>query len=168
MQVNKTLFTWSGGPRSSGVSFFCFVSPRAWKQKKPTPLDRGPPLHVNRPLDEFEKKFSWVLSHDLTWENKTNKLERSIMRKGVFLVSRKQTFQCMRGRDNLFCKSFKWNLTLWKKTDIQKGSSVWRYLAHCSLFSIFLFRGRGSKIRPLNFGRNFVFSLFVFICKVMK
>ena len=23
----KTLFTWSGGPRSSGVSFFCFVSP---------------------------------------------------------------------------------------------------------------------------------------------
>ena len=25
----KTLFTWSGGPRSSGVSFFCFVSPRA-------------------------------------------------------------------------------------------------------------------------------------------
>ena len=37
----KTLFTWSGGPRSSGVSFFCFVSPRAWKQKKPTPQDRG-------------------------------------------------------------------------------------------------------------------------------
>ena len=46
----KTLFKWSGGPRSSGVSFFCFVSLRAWKQKKPTPLDRGPPLHVNRPL----------------------------------------------------------------------------------------------------------------------
>ena len=45
----KTLFTWSGGPRSNGLSFFCFVSPRAWKQKKPTPLDRGPPLHVNRP-----------------------------------------------------------------------------------------------------------------------
>ena len=44
----KTLFTWSGGPRSSGVSFFCFVSPRAWTQKKPTPLDRGPPLHVNK------------------------------------------------------------------------------------------------------------------------
>ena len=46
---SKTLFTWSGGPQSSGVGFFCFVSPRAWKQKKPTPLDRGPPLHVNRP-----------------------------------------------------------------------------------------------------------------------
>ena len=45
---SKTLFTWSGGPRSSGVSFFCFVSPGAWKQKKLTPLDRGPPLHVNR------------------------------------------------------------------------------------------------------------------------
>ena len=26
------------------------MSSRAWKQKKPTPLDRGPPLHVNRPL----------------------------------------------------------------------------------------------------------------------
>ena len=51
IQVLKTLFTWSGGPRSSRVGFFCFVSPRAWKQKKPTPLDRGPPLHVNRPLD---------------------------------------------------------------------------------------------------------------------
>ena len=25
----KTLFTWSRGPQSSGVSFFCFVSPRA-------------------------------------------------------------------------------------------------------------------------------------------
>ena len=46
---SKTLFTWSEGPRSSGVGFFWFVSPRAWKQKKPTPLDRGPPLHVNRP-----------------------------------------------------------------------------------------------------------------------
>ena len=45
----KTLFTWSGGPRSSAVSFFCFVSPRAWKQKKPTPLNREPPRHVNRP-----------------------------------------------------------------------------------------------------------------------
>ena len=25
----KTLFTWSEGPRSSGISFFCFVSSRA-------------------------------------------------------------------------------------------------------------------------------------------
>ena len=45
----KTLFTWSGGTRSSGVGFFCFVAPRAWKQKKSTPLDRGPPHHINRP-----------------------------------------------------------------------------------------------------------------------
>ena len=42
----KTLFTWSGGPRSSGVGLFCFVSPRAWKQKKSTPLGRGPPLQA--------------------------------------------------------------------------------------------------------------------------
>ena len=42
------LFTWSGGPRSSGVGFFCFHALEDTKQKKPTPLDRGPPLHVNR------------------------------------------------------------------------------------------------------------------------
>ena len=44
------LFTWSGGPRSSGVGFFCFHALEDTKQKKPTPLDRGPPLHVNRAL----------------------------------------------------------------------------------------------------------------------
>ena len=43
----KTLFTWSGGPRSSGVGFFCLHALADTKQKKPTPLDRGPPLHVN-------------------------------------------------------------------------------------------------------------------------
>ena len=52
----KTLFTWSGGPRSSGVSFFGFVSPRAWKQKKPTPLDRCPPLHVNKALRQKNRR----------------------------------------------------------------------------------------------------------------
>ena len=44
----KGLFTRSGGPRSSGVGFFCFHALGDTKQKKPTPLDRGPPLHVNR------------------------------------------------------------------------------------------------------------------------
>ena len=44
----KDLFTWSGGPRSSGVAFFCFHALGDTKQKKPTPLNRGPPLHVNR------------------------------------------------------------------------------------------------------------------------
>ena len=44
----KGLFTWSGGPRSSGVGFFCFHALGDTKQKKPTPLDWGPPLHVNR------------------------------------------------------------------------------------------------------------------------
>ena len=51
---NRALFTWSRGARSSGVGFFCFVSLRAWKQKKPTPLDRGPQLHVNRLLDDCQ------------------------------------------------------------------------------------------------------------------
>ena len=45
----KTLFTWSGGPRSSGAGFFCFQALEDTKQKKHTLLDRGPPLHVNRP-----------------------------------------------------------------------------------------------------------------------
>ena len=48
--LTKTLFTWSGGPQSSGVGFFCFHALADTKQKKPTPLDRGPPLHVNRVL----------------------------------------------------------------------------------------------------------------------
>ena len=46
--VIKGLFTWSGGPRSSGVGFFCFHPLGDTKQKKPSPLDRGTPLHVNR------------------------------------------------------------------------------------------------------------------------
>ena len=45
----KGLFTWRGGPRSSGVGFFCFHALGDTKQKKLTPRDRGPPLHVNRP-----------------------------------------------------------------------------------------------------------------------
>ena len=53
LQSTKTPFTWSGGPRLSGVGFFCFVSLRAWKQKKPTPLDRGPRLHVNMRLEDL-------------------------------------------------------------------------------------------------------------------
>ena len=44
----KGLFTWSGGLRSSGVGFFCFHALGDIKQKKPTPLDQGPPHHVNR------------------------------------------------------------------------------------------------------------------------
>ena len=48
-EYTKTLFTWSGGPQSSGVSFFCFHALGDTKQKKLTPLDRGPPLHVNTP-----------------------------------------------------------------------------------------------------------------------
>ena len=33
-----------------GFGFFCFHALGDTKQKKPTPLDRGPPLHVNRVL----------------------------------------------------------------------------------------------------------------------
>ena len=45
---SKGLFTWSGGPRSSGVGFFCFHALGDTKQKKSTPLNQGPPVHVNR------------------------------------------------------------------------------------------------------------------------
>ena len=50
IQETKGLFTWSGGTRSSGVGFFCFHALEDTKQKKPTPQDRGSPLHVNRVL----------------------------------------------------------------------------------------------------------------------
>ena len=51
VKFTQGLFTCSGGPRSSGVGFFCFQAPRDTKQKKTTSLDRGPPLHVNRVSD---------------------------------------------------------------------------------------------------------------------
>ena len=47
----KTLFTWSGGPRSSGVRFFCFVSPRTWKQKKTNPTRPGSPTPCKQALN---------------------------------------------------------------------------------------------------------------------
>ena len=50
-----------GGPRSSGVGFFCFHAQGDTKQKKPTPLDWCPPLHVNRVLD-----FSYIVRSDLS------------------------------------------------------------------------------------------------------
>ena len=53
----KGLFTWSGGPRSSGVGFFCFHALGDTKQKKLTPLDRGPPLHVNRVLVSTKRDY---------------------------------------------------------------------------------------------------------------
>ena len=46
--TTKGLFTWSGGPLTSGVGFFCFHALGETKQKKLSPLDRGPPLHVHR------------------------------------------------------------------------------------------------------------------------
>ena len=57
------LFAWSGGPRSSGVSFFCFHPLGDTKQKKLTPLDRGPPLHVNRVL-----VLLWNRLLEATWK----------------------------------------------------------------------------------------------------
>ena len=68
LETSKGLFTWSGGPRPSGVGFFCFHALEDTKQKKPTPLDRGPPLHVNRVLvtllmEEMSYVFSFNFFH---------------------------------------------------------------------------------------------------------
>ena len=59
-RMTKTLFTWSGGPRSSGVSFFYFHALRDTKQKKLTPLDRGPSLHVNRVWDRLRRHWRQI------------------------------------------------------------------------------------------------------------
>ena len=61
-EMCKGLFTWSGGPQSSGVGFFCFHALGDTKQKKPTLLDRGPPLHVNRVLVKL-----WIYENHV-WE----------------------------------------------------------------------------------------------------
>ena len=61
----KGLFTWSGGPRSSGVGFFCFHALGDTKQKKPTLLDRGLTLHVNKSLkDVLETKTHKRAHHE--------------------------------------------------------------------------------------------------------
>ena len=39
-----------GDPGLVGLVSVCFHALEDTKQKKPTPLDRGPPLHVNRVL----------------------------------------------------------------------------------------------------------------------
>ena len=55
-----------GNPGLVGIGFFCFVSSRAWKQKKPTPLDRGPPLHVNKPVvNDFVR--GWLAWNFIHW-----------------------------------------------------------------------------------------------------
>ena len=56
---------WLNGSRarSSAVGFFCFHALGGTKQKKPTPLERGPPLHVNRVLvTRFMEEMSYVFS----------------------------------------------------------------------------------------------------------
>ena len=61
------------------VSFFCFVSSRAWKQKKPTPLDRGPPLYVNRPL---RGQWNWDLNYCVNcicWNLRLSRFIEAIM-----------------------------------------------------------------------------------------
>ena len=76
----KTLFTWSGGPRSSGVGFFCFHGLGDTKQKKPTPLDRGPPLHACKQVlsDSFWRELFVSLSPVSTRECVTRELTKHV------------------------------------------------------------------------------------------
>ena len=71
--LSKGLFTWSGGPRSSGVGFFWFHALGDTRQNNPTPLDRGPPLHVNRVLMfcRSPEEIKGMLDHQLKshWRN---------------------------------------------------------------------------------------------------
>ena len=69
--INSIVFTWSGGPRSSGVVFFCFVPPRAWKQKKPTPLDRGPPPPCKQALSHACVNRMWTMHTYLMWKSES-------------------------------------------------------------------------------------------------
>ena len=75
--ISQGLFTWSGGPLSSRVGFFCFHALEDTKQKKPTPLDRGPPLHVNRVL---------VYSHTLHIRVAKNRVLRRLLASKLNLV----------------------------------------------------------------------------------
>ena len=52
-----------GDPGLVGLVSFCFHALENTKQKKPTPLDRGPPLHVNRVL-VFIFILTWQTSRD--------------------------------------------------------------------------------------------------------
>ena len=67
--IRKGLFTWSGGPRSSGVGFFCFHALWDTKQKKltptrpgfPTPCKQGLSFNpITKSLGKFERRFKWL------------------------------------------------------------------------------------------------------------
>ena len=67
MNLDPVYMEW--GTRSSGVGFFCSHALGDTKQKKPTPLNRGSPLHVNRVLDRIYGHGFFVLSRMLMRKN---------------------------------------------------------------------------------------------------
>ena len=48
------------GTRSSGVGFFCFVSPRAWKKKETKPTRPGSPTPCKQALNRAAEKTCWL------------------------------------------------------------------------------------------------------------
>ena len=59
----KTLFTWCGGPRSSGVGFFCFVSPQSVKTKETNPTRPGSPTPCKQALRFRISRFYFLCYH---------------------------------------------------------------------------------------------------------
>ena len=105
--ITKGLFTWGGGPRSSGVGFFCFHALGDTKQKKLTPLHRGPPTPCKQGLNnvlyltmislflcKWEVKMSY--SHVTPWTpNIFNILNGVVFKQKLFLcVISSKSFWC--------------------------------------------------------------------------
>ena len=94
----KTLFTWSGGPRSSGVSFFCFVSPRAWKLRKPRLRAVSLFSVVRRAKRETRK---WPRARLMALVSRVSRLRRSRARALPLLAKhRKKKRDCSQSKGN--------------------------------------------------------------------
>ena len=67
-----------GEPRSSGVGFFCFVFPRAWKQKKTNPTRPGSPTPCKQALSSSSTKFVDLSYHALLCVDVMKALQRLV------------------------------------------------------------------------------------------
>ena len=94
--------------------FFCFHALRDSKQKKTTPLDRGPPLHVNRVLLPNDRYFDTMVNFrdpptSPGWQLTTSVLFSSILESPIIHVVCPRNFanKILRTMDNFF--NFQWS-----------------------------------------------------------
>ena len=115
--LTKGLFTWSGGPRSSGVGFFCFVSPRAWKQKKTKETNQ----HVEMLLTF---KTIYRLHYEVSWHVSFRSLFKQMKKIVVNFVSKRLlTFMpTTRQKRYRFKLSSPWSTTLLRETRFVRKS----------------------------------------------